>query len=116
MRKLLPLACHPVCIAVATGAVAAAMLAGTQAAAIAAPTSGAAVSAVKQVVAAQATQEFDGFGEGRSAFIALRAARNDARQQATAAGYSTCTTGFEESQFDSGFGTFVAESDIFCTM
>ena len=114
MRKLLQGVCHPVRTMVVTGAVAAAVLAGTQAAAIAAPASGAGI-AVKQVSAAQGTQEFDGFGEGRSAFIALRAARNDARQQATAAGFSTCTTGFEESQFDSGFGTYVAESDLFCT-
>jgi hypothetical protein len=59
--------------------------------------------------------EFDGFGEGRSAFIALRNARTNAHQQAAAAGFSVCDTIFEDSGFDPAFGTFVGESDILCS-
>jgi hypothetical protein len=96
-----------------SAAVATAVLAGTAGSALAAPAA-AGGTTVRLVSAAQG-QEFDGFGEGRSAFIALRAGRNSARQQATAAGFSICTTVFEDSSFDPGFGTFVAESDLFCT-
>ena len=114
MRELVRQVSHPVRSIVVTAAVAAAVLAGTQTSSIAAPVSGA-QHAAGRVSAAQESQEFDGFGEGRSAFIALRAARNNAKAQATAAGFSSCSTIFEDSGFDPGFGTFVGESDILCT-
>jgi hypothetical protein len=95
-----------------TAAVAAATLAGGAASASAAP---APAGHTVRMLSAQAGTEFDGFGEGRSAFIALRNARTDAHQQAANAGFSVCSTIFEESSFDPGFGTFVGESDILCT-
>lgn len=103
---------YPARAVLLTAAVAAATVAGGTASAAAAAPAG---HAVRLAAAAQAGQEFDGFGEGRSAFLAVRAARDDARQQATAAGFSICSTIFEDSGFDPGFGTFVGESDIFCT-
>jgi hypothetical protein len=114
MRKLLLGVHHPVRSIVMTAAVATAVIAGTQASVLAAPAPSAS-HAARLVSTTLTGQEFDGFGEGRSAFIALRAARLDAAQQATAAGFSVCTTVFEDSSFDSGFDTFVAESDIICT-
>ncbi|HET7014740.1 MAG TPA: hypothetical protein VFI65_12565 [Streptosporangiaceae bacterium] len=97
---------------VVTAALAITALAGGASSAIAAVPAG---HAVRVAVTTSAGREFDGFGEGRSAVLALRAARNDASRQATAAGFSVCSTLTEDSGFDPGFGTFVAESDIFCT-
>jgi hypothetical protein len=112
MQHLLRQFSHPARAIMVTAAVAVATLAGGAASAVAAAPAG---HAVRLVGATQAGREFDGFGEGRSAVLALRAARNDARQQATAAGFSICSTLFEDSSFDPGFRTFVGESDIFCT-
>ena len=95
---------------VVTAAVTVSLLAGGAATAVAASAAAPAGQA-----ATQAGREFDGFGEGRSAVLALRAARSDASRQATAAGFSSCSTVFEDSGFDPGFRTFVGESDIFCT-
>jgi len=97
---------------VVTAALAITTLAGGASSAVAAVQAG---HSARPATTASAGREFDGFGEGRSAFLALRAARNDAHQQAAAAGFSVCSTLTEDSGFDSGFGTFVAESDIFCT-
>lgn len=107
MRKLLPEVRRPVRSIVVTATVAAAALAGTQAPSMAAP-----MSTTRGAV----QQEFDGFGIGRSAFIALRNARNAAARQATAAGFDpkTCSTGFEDSGWDPGLNTFFGESDLFC--
>jgi hypothetical protein len=114
MRNLLHGALNPVRAIVITAAAAAAVLAGTQASAFAAPAAGTGHT-VRLVSTTLTGTEFDGFGEGRSAFIALRNARTDAHNQAAAAGFSVCTTIFEDSSFDPGFGTFVGESDILCT-
>ena len=86
-------------------AVAATVLAGTQAPSNAAP----------RVAAASGT-EFDGFGIGRSKFLALRDARTSARQQAAAAGFDavSCSTIFEDASFDRGLGAYFGESDIVC--
>jgi len=75
---------------------------------------GTALVPVSQASAVTET-EFDGFGINRSAFLALRDARNNARQQATAAGFSVCRTGFEDSGFDPGLHAYFGESDLFCT-
>jgi hypothetical protein len=112
MRKPLHQVRHPMRSIVVTATVVPAETTGTQASAIAAPASGAGNTA-RQVNTTQETREFDGFGAGRSAFIALRAARNAARQ-ATTAGFSTCSTSFEESGFDPGLRSYVAESDLSC--
>jgi hypothetical protein len=104
MQNVLRHTYRPARAIMVSAVVAVATLAGTAASAVAAPSAG---HTVQLHSAAQASQEFDGFGEGRSAFLALRAARNDAHQQATAAGFSTCSTIFEDSGCDPGFGTFV---------
>jgi hypothetical protein len=112
MQHFLRQVSHPARAIMVTAVVAVATLAGGAASAGAAAPAG---HAVRLISATRAGQEFDGFGEGRSAFLALRAARNAAHQQAAAAGFSMCSTLFEDSSFDPGFNTFVGESDIFCT-
>jgi hypothetical protein len=118
MQNLLRQAYRPARAIMVTAAVATATLAGiagTAGTAASAATAAPAGHAVRLVSTTLASQEFDGFGEGRSAFLALTAARKDAQAQATAAGFSICSTIFEDSGFDPGFGTYVAESDISCT-